>query len=352
VPSNKRNDSERTLIVSDLDSRIAELERQLVALKSEVGERDVVSDRRSMLRKAALGAAAAGAGVLAFPRSAAAVGGGGGTNLTDPSAITALTYTGVDLTTVSALSVGETVTATSAPVPLFPAAVGGYGAGAKIPNGLHGSTTAPGGSGVVAANVAETLAPTELGAAMTVATNAGIHINFVTLSTAIPSAPKAAGLLYKDKDGNLWFSIPSGTAATDPAVWQLIAGPARGLTFFPLTTSTRVIDTRPASKVPNNATVVVDVTKTTRGTASGVPANASAVLLNLTLDNTVGGGYHSAYSADLASPPTTSNINWDGPDQTRANLSVVRLGTGGKIKVTSGGTGSTNLIIDAIGYYS
>jgi hypothetical protein len=336
--------------VTDLNSRIAELEGQLAALKAEVADRDIVSDRRSVLRKAALGAAAAGAGALGLARPAAAV--GGGSNLTDPSAITALTYTGSDLTSVSALSVGESVTSTSVPVPLFPAAVGGYGAGVKIPNGLHGSTTAPGGSGVVAANVAATLSPTDLGSAMTIATNNGIHINFLTLTTAAPTAPKAAGLLYKDKDGNLWFSIPSGGAATDPAVWQLIAGPTRGSMFFPLATSTRVIDTRPSPKVPSNATIIVDITKTTSGAPSGVPTSATSVLLNLTLDNTVGAGFHSAYSADLAAPPTTSNINWDGPDQIRANLAVVRLGAGGKIKLTSGGGGSTNLIIDAIGYYS
>jgi hypothetical protein len=342
--------TERDLIMTDLNSRIAELEGQLAALKAEVTEQEVVSDRRSMLRKAALGAAAAGAGALAFARPAAAVDGGSG--LANPAVVSPLTYTGPDLTTVSALSVGEAVTATSVPVPRFPAAVGGYGAGTKIPNGLHGSTTAPGGSGVVAANVASTLAATELGSAMTVATDKGIHINFVTLTTAAPTAPKAAGLLYKDKDGNLWFSVPTGTAATDPAKWQLLAGPARGLMFVPLATSTRVVNTRPTAKVPNNATVVVDVTKTSTGAASGVPVTASAVLLNLTLDNTVGQGFHSAYSADLTTAPTTSNINWDGPNQTRANLAVVTLGAAGKIKMTSGGGGSTNLIIDAIGYYS
>jgi hypothetical protein len=337
--------------MTDVNARIAELESQLLALKAEVAETEVVTDRRGLLKKAAFGAAAAGAGALALTsRPAAAL--DGGTTLTDATTVSPLTYTGADLTTVSALSVGETVTATSVPVPLFPAAVGGYGAGTKIPNGLHGSTTAPGGSGIVAANVATTLAATELGSAATVVTNKGVHFNFVTLTTDAPEAPKAAGLLYKDKDGNLWFSIPTGPAPTDPAAWQIIAGPASGYMFYPLGAATRVLDTRSGAKVPNNATVPVDVTKDSKGAASGVPVSAVSVLLNLTLDATEGQGFHVAYSSDLTAAPTASSINWDAVDQIRANLAVSGVGADGKIKMSSGGGGTTHLIIDAIGYYA
>jgi hypothetical protein len=336
--------------MTDVNARIAELESQLVALKAEVADHEVTTDRRGLLKKAAFGAAAAGVGAIALTsRQAAAL---GGTLDNDPANITALTYTGTDLTTVSALSVGEAVTATSVPVPLFPAAVGGYGAGTKIPNGLHGSTTSPAGSGVVAANVATVLGATEHGAAATVATNKGVHIEFLTLTTDAPEAPKAAGLLYKDKDGNLWFSIPTGPAATDPPVWQILAGPASGFMFYPLGATTRVLDTRSGSKVPNNATVPVDVTKDLKGAASGVPVSAVSVLLNLTLDGTVGQGFHTAYSSDLTAPPSGSSINWDASDQIRANLTVAGVGADGKIKMSSGGGGTTHLIIDAIGYYA
>jgi hypothetical protein len=110
--------------------------------------------------------------------------------------------------------------------------------------------------------------------------------------------------------------------------------------------------------VANNATVQVDVTKKLGGTDSSLADGATAVLLNLTLDATEGTGFHRAYSADATLDPNSpfSSINWDGPDQIRANLSVVALGaatpeTTGAIKVTSGGGGSTHLIIDLLGYY-
>ena len=156
--------------MSDLQSRIAQLEAQLAALKAEVASAEPatiepatiepaaasaggaavepVTSRRSLLRTVAVGAAAAGAGALATTRPAAAASG----TFADPTTVTEVVYTGPDLLARSAVSVGEVVS--PVPVPIFPAAVGGYGAGAKIPNGLHGSTTAAAGFGVVAANVA------------------------------------------------------------------------------------------------------------------------------------------------------------------------------------------------------
>jgi hypothetical protein len=74
---------------------------------------------------------------------------------------------------------------------------------------------------------------------------------------------------------------------------------------------------------------------------------------NLTVVSTVGSGYLSVYSADLATRPQPySSINWQSTGQVLANFSIFDLGEAG-FTVYCGGaaSSSTHFIIDSVGYF-
>jgi Cysteine-rich secretory protein family len=84
------------------------------------------------------------------------------------------------------------------------------------------------------------------------------------------------------------------------------------------------------------------------GGKAGVPANASAVVLNVTATDASGPGYLTVYPCGGA-VPLASNLNFTAGD-TRANLVTVRLGTDGKVCFYS--YGRTAVIADITGYLS
>ncbi len=63
---------------------------------------------------------------------------------------------------------------------------------------------------------------------------------------------------------------------------------------------------------------------------AGVPANASAAVLNLTAVNPTGHGFITAYPCGKARP-NASTLNYQPGDPATANLAIVDIGTGGKI---------------------
>jgi hypothetical protein len=80
-----------------------------------------------------------------------------------------------------------------------------------------------------------------------------------------------------------------------------------------------------------------------------VPAGATSVLLNLTVTNTTGSGYVTAY-AKGSNRPTVSNLNYV-KGQTVGNLASVPLSSSGQVTVSN--TGSTvDLLADLSGYVS
>ena len=85
-----------------------------------------------------------------------------------------------------------------------------------------------------------------------------------------------------------------------------------------------------------------------------VPAGATGAIVTLTVtDTTVGvggpGGFLTMYSAALATPPSTSTINWTGAGQNLATTTQVAVDASGSVKVTDGAN-ATNFVIDVIGY--
>ena len=83
----------------------------------------------------------------------------------------------------------------------------------------------------------------------------------------------------------------------------------------------------------------------------GIPANAIAVALNLTVVAPSGMGGLEAYQADVAPPSPLIVVNFNS-GQTRANNALVRVSPTGSIAVrpTIPGGGTVHVVIDVFGY--
>jgi hypothetical protein len=81
---------------------------------------------------------------------------------------------------------------------------------------------------------------------------------------------------------------------------------------------------------------------------AGVPTNAVSVVVNITVTQPQGSGFATAFPTGVALP-TASNLNYV-PGTTRANLAVVKVGTGGQISLNAAET-SAHLIVDVMGSF-
>jgi hypothetical protein len=121
--------------------------------------------------------------------------------------------------------------------------------------------------------------------------------------------------------------------------------------FTPLTTPVRLLDTRPGTPTvdgqfagtgPVGANGVLQLKVAGRG---GVPANATSVVLNVTVTQPAGPGYVSVYPCGQP-PPNASNLNY-APGDTVPNAVVARVGVNGTVCLYTFAT--THLIVDASG---
>ena len=79
----------------------------------------------------------------------------------------------------------------------------------------------------------------------------------------------------------------------------------------------------------------------------GVPANATAVTLNVTSTGSLGGGFVTVYPCGTPRP-NTSNVNF-APGSTVANAVTTKVGAGGAVCIYN--DAATHLIVDVNGYY-
>ena len=80
----------------------------------------------------------------------------------------------------------------------------------------------------------------------------------------------------------------------------------------------------------------------------GVPADAKAVVLNVTVTDTTAPSYLTVWPTGQPQP-TASNLNWPAGD-TRPNLVVAKIGAGGAISIFNL-LGTTNVIADVQGWF-
>lgn len=115
-------------------------------------------------------------------------------------------------------------------------------------------------------------------------------------------------------------------------------------TFSPVVPA-RLLDTRPAG--------VAALSKTPVGTASRSPIAAGgydSVVLNVTAVQPTASGYLTAYGANLATPPTASNLNFTAR-RTVPNMATVPVDRAGRVLIYNGSPGRTDLLADVAGYY-
>ncbi len=110
-------------------------------------------------------------------------------------------------------------------------------------------------------------------------------------------------------------------------------------------TPTRLMDTR-----NSGGPLGVNGTRNlTVAGVSGVPANASSVVLNVTATNTTAPSYLTVFAAG-SSPPLSSNLNWVAGD-TVPNLVTVPVGAGGAVTFMNR-FGSVDVVADLEGYFA
>jgi subtilase family protein len=122
---------------------------------------------------------------------------------------------------------------------------------------------------------------------------------------------------------------------------------AAGLTYNALATPTRILDTRHGTGGRSTPLGTGEVFPLQVTGVAGVPADARAVVVNLT-------GVQATSSTDLSVFPDaftgTSNLNLVR-NQAAANLVTATLSSDGKIRIRNAG-GTVQVIVDVVGYYA
>jgi hypothetical protein len=322
------------------------------------------TDRRALLRKIAIGGAGAAAGAVMLSNGRASAADGGNMILgqeNDATLPTILDFTPTTPPTEgpSAFSAGGYVPPATSP---FPAGVGGYG-DETIANGVHGSTTAASGFGVVAANLAPnpdaSTAPTTKALAIA---SSGAHVLFVPgAKTGPANGTHVAGELYVDAQGTLWFTVPAPTATDDDAVRfvKLAGTPTTG--SFHAINPQRVYDSRQpatpfgrdgAEHQPGDQRRRRPQRRTARShSPMRCPANATAVQINLTAANMTGPNFLQVTAGNVTRRRRlAAQLGCKRhPDRqldhgTRRRERQIRVYCGNQ-------TGSTHVIVDVFGYY-
>lgn len=133
------------------------------------------------------------------------------------------------------------------------------------------------------------------------------------------------------------LAIANAAVSSDPGLFHALS-------------PVRVFDTRegtggvPAAPIAAGATLDVQV-----GNRNGVPANATAVVLNVTVVGGTASSFLTVWPTGDARP-TASSLNWTNAEA-RPNGVVVPLGTDGKVSFFNF-AGTVHVLADVSGYYT
>lgn len=129
--------------------------------------------------------------------------------------------------------------------------------------------------------------------------------------------------------------------------YEPVSGPVREGRFTVLPTAVRAIDTR--SRPTPGPREIVEVFL-----PDSVPASATSAAVNLTTTGTLGWGYFTCFPLDEQTAPETSNLNVNGPGETRAAAAIVKVTTDARgrrgFKVFTSGGG--HVIVDVAGWFT
>lgn len=157
--------------------------------------------------------------------------------------------------------------------------------------------------------------------------------------------------------GRRLIAIASATAAlgwglslpgADPGQRATAAPPPAAASAFVAITPTRLVDTRaglgaPMAPVPANTALDLQIT------GAYVPANATAVMVNVTATRSQGNGWLQVFPTGRAAVGSSSTLNLDVAGQTIPNASFAPLGEGGRLTVYA--TFTTDVLLDVFGYF-
>lgn len=124
-------------------------------------------------------------------------------------------------------------------------------------------------------------------------------------------------------------------------------------TYVPLATPTRLLDTRPGQTTddgqfagqgirPAGSTLTLDIAG-----RAGIPADAAAVVMNVTVTEPAAGGFATMFPCETGQP-TASNLNYSA-GQTIPNLVVAKIGSGGQVCLFT--LAAAHYIVDVAGYF-
>lgn len=205
------------------------------------------------------------------------------------------------------------------------------------------------------------LADTGAAVVLTVTADAARAPGFLTVYPCDATMPNASSLNFAIGDTVANTVITRVSAAGEICIFNRgatevivdVAGSLPSSVITPLTTPARLLDTRVGAATIDGKAVgkgrrpATSTLRLTVGGRAGVPANASAALVNITALG-AGEGFVTAHPRASARP-VASNLNYS-PFRTVANAAVVRLGSRGEVCLhTSAGT---DLIVDVVGWFT
>ena len=168
-----------------------------------------------------------------------------------------------------------------------------------------------------------------------------------TFTLTATTSPTALGSI----SNTTTVTVPVGLGDPDPANNSATDTDTRRGGSYHTLSPCRVLDTRNPAGVYGAPPLSASASRTfTIAGQCGVPSNATAVSINLTVTGSTAAGFLLAHPTG-SGVPTVSTINYT-TGQTRANNAVVVLSAGGQIELTCGQTaGTVDAILDVSGYF-
>src|SRR5438477_8003521 len=161
-------------------------------------------------------------------------------------------------------------------------------------------------------------------------------------SFSVVSAAKITAVSPAHAAGNVDIAVTTAAGTSAASVADQFQFQPPGV--YTAVTPIRLLDTRNAGTLYSGGSLDLTV-----GGLNGVPANAAAVVLNVTTTNGSTGGFFTVYPTGDARP-TASNLNWSA-HETVPNLVTVGLGSLGRVTIYNG-VGSADAVVDLEGFYA
>ena len=165
--------------------------------------------------------------------------------------------------------------------------------------------------------------------------------------------------MYVDSDGHLFCCTAGGTPGTWVDLTAAAPAPSQAPALHPVA-PTRAYDSREPNPAPGalasgqTCTITVADGRAIKGggvtVPDLVPAGATAIAYNFTVTNTVAAGFLTV-NPGTDTTITSSAINWSASGQILTTGSLVAISAERQITVIAGGGGTTDFLVDVVGYY-